>query len=252
MMKRIAIPALLLLAVAMLPSSTRAQEIMAPDEQVAPPAAPPVGGPYVPSPSDAAADVTGEQAPKVQNAVVEGIQLSSEAGEKAGEKVVTCYFIFRDKPSSYFYNVNQKEKKMVFEFNDTEMGSSPIASVAEAPISGFELQKKRVNVNELIKGLTPEWHDLVQVTFALTDIPKITVTDQYNIITFSYKWNPADKAAYTEAPKKHPAPIVLAATGGGLVVGGIIAAVLIARPPAVVSDKPLPINDLPDHQTQDQ
>lgn len=68
-----------------------------------------------------------EKKSKVQNAILEGIQISSDSGETAQEKIVTCYFIFRDKPTSYFYEAKQKEKEIVFEFNDVIVGPSPIS-----------------------------------------------------------------------------------------------------------------------------
>jgi len=34
----------------------------------------------------------------VQNGGIEGIQFSSEPGKEPEEKVITCYFIFRDSP----------------------------------------------------------------------------------------------------------------------------------------------------------
>ena len=124
----------------------------------------------------------------VQNAVLEGVQFSSEPGKEPGEKIVTCYFIFRDKPSSYFYEIRKKTKKLVFEFNDTQKGTSPVASQQEYPIQGFSVDQKKIDVNKEVHGLNQEWHDLISITFDLDMIPIVHVSDEYNVISFSYKW----------------------------------------------------------------
>jgi hypothetical protein len=124
----------------------------------------------------------------VQNAVLEGIQFSSEPGKEPDEKVITCYFIFRDKPSSYFYEIRKKTKKLVFEFNDTQKGTSPVASQKETPIEGFEVEQKKIDVNKEVRGLNQEWHDLISVSFDLSMLPQVHVSDEYNVISFSYKW----------------------------------------------------------------
>ncbi len=184
--------------------------------------------------------------PAVQNAVLEGIQISSEEGEKPDEKLITCYFIFRDKPTSYFYDINRKAKTLVFEFNDTEMGSSPIPSQSEPPISGFEIEKKRVDKNAEIRGLKPEWHDLIEVTFSLDNIPVITVNDQYNIITFTYKWatNPEKIEEYAMEEKKNIfVPVSLATVGGA---GAAALAYYFLRDDGEEKvQRPIPIDDRP-------
>jgi hypothetical protein len=123
-----------------------------------------------------------------QNALLEGVQISSEPSSVEGEKVVTCYFIFRDKPTSFFYEMKAKEKKLVFEFHDVKKGAAPIESLAEPPIKGFVVEEQRVDVNAEIQGLTPEWHDVTKVVFDLEALPVITVNEEYSVISFSYKW----------------------------------------------------------------
>jgi hypothetical protein len=125
----------------------------------------------------------------VQNAVIEGIQLSSEPGENENESIITCYFIFRDKPTSYFYESKARDKVIIFEFNDVELGSSPIPSATLTPIQKFRIRQEKVNANKDIVGLKPEWHDVVKVTFYLDEVPIIAVKDEYSLITFSFKWS---------------------------------------------------------------
>ncbi|MBD3318148.1 MAG: hypothetical protein GF344_20385, partial [Chitinivibrionales bacterium] len=125
----------------------------------------------------------------VQNAVIEGVQISSEQGAEPHEKIITVYFIFRDEPTSYFYEAQHRGKKIVFEFNDTEMGISPIPSAKEPPIQGFRIEQDKVDINAQIRGLKPDWHDLVRVSFFMDEIPEITVKQEYSIVSFSFKWS---------------------------------------------------------------
>jgi hypothetical protein len=185
----------------------------------------------------------------VQNAILEGIQITTEKGAAPDEKIVTCYMIFRDKPSSYFYDPDPKSKKIAFEFNDTEKGSSPVPSQGEPPIKGFSVEQKKINVNAQVQGLKPEWHDLTVVTFALDAMPKISVTDQYNIISFTYKWttDPAKLSQYIEAKKRNILiPISLATVGGG----GLGAALYFLLKPEEGEKplEPLSTDDLPKHE----
>jgi hypothetical protein len=185
----------------------------------------------------------------IQNAVLEGIQLSSEPGEKDHEIIVGGYFIFRDKPTSYFYEANLKEKKIVFEFNDTEMGASPIPSAKEPPIEGFRIEQTRINVNEEIQGLNPEWHDVVRVSFFMEAIPHIIVKDEYSIISFSFKWStdPDKIKAYAQENKTGKV-VLFSMLGLGAVGGGILAYFLSQpEPPPPTVPQPLSTDDLPKH-----
>jgi hypothetical protein len=190
----------------------------------------------------------------VQNAVIEGIQLSSEPGKEAGENIVTCYFIFRDKPSSYFYEVKRGTRKLVFEFNDTQKGTSPIPSAKQAPIEGFEIEQRKIDINKEVKGLNPEWHDLVSVSFSLGAIPQINVTDEYNVISFTYKWSsdPAKAAKFTAKEGKTNGMVVgsIGALSLGIVGIGVYY-LWIKKPPKPIDLGPLDTTDLPRHtQTQ--
>ena len=190
---------------------------MPPSEEPAPPPQPPAGTPQSPAPQSVA------PVNPVQNAVIEGVQLSSEPSKEANESIITCYFIFRDKPSSYFYEVRKKTNKLVFEFNDTQKGNSPVASQKLAPIEGFELEQGKIDVNKEVKGLNPEWHDMVTVTFSLSAIPKINVADEYNVISFSFKWSsdPAKAKALVAHEGGVSPGAVVGISGGVLVAGGI-------------------------------
>ena len=183
----------------------------------------------------------------VQNAVLEGIQFSSEPGKEPEEKVITCYFIFRDKPSSYFYEVRKKTKKLVFEFNDTQKGTSPVASQKESPIEGFNVEQKKVDVNKEVRGLNQEWHDLITVTFDLNLLPQVHVSDEYNVISFSYKWTTdslkTKNYVMLDDGKKN---LVIWGSAGGLVVGGALV-YFLTRGGNTEPLGPLPKDDLPSH-----
>ena len=192
-----------------------------------------------------------EEPPVVQNAVLEGIQFSSEEGKEPGEKVVTCYFIFKDKPTSYFYEIKKKLKKLIFEFNDTQKGTSPVPSLSEPPIEGFAIEQKKIDVNKEVKGLTQEWHDLISVAFDLRKLPQIDVKDEYNIISFSYKWttDPLKEKNYEIKGEGKNKIVVWGSVGGlGLLSGGILAYYKWGRgQPHNQVEGPIDVSDLPSH-----
>lgn len=175
------------------------------------------------APAPAPAPLSGAEESGFQNAIIEGVQLTAEPGAVPDEKVVAGYFIFRDKPSSYFYEVKLKEKKLIFEFNDTKVGSSPVPTASESPIRGFIIEQGKIDVNKAVKGLKPEWHDLIRVVFDLDAVPEVHVNDEYSIISFSFKWSndPSKQSKY--AVKDQTPKIILWSTAG---VGGIALGVL--------------------------
>ncbi len=188
----------------------------------------------------------------IQNATLEGIQLSSKETGKEDEIKVTCYFIFKDKPSSYFYDLKWQTKQLVFEFNDTETGASPISSKSEPPVNGFTVKQKRIDVNKDIQGLKPEWHDVVTVTFDMDHIPQLDVKEEYNVVSFSYKWtnDPEKVDQYVLQKKKNRViPITLGVVGAAALGGGGYALYLSQQPtPENQDDKPLTTSDLPVHK----
>lgn len=188
-----------------------------------------------------------EEESGIKAAVIEGVQISSEPGDRPDEKVISCYFIFRDKPSSYFYDVKLKEKKIIFEFNDTRASAAPVPSVAEAPIKGFTIEQQQVDVNKDVKGLRPEFHNLIRVIFSCDAIPKINVNDEYNVISFNYKWttDPEKQDKYVLKPARI-LPYFL--VGGGVLGGGGVAAYFLLKPKPEPGDQPLDISDLPVHR----
>jgi hypothetical protein len=191
-------------------------------------------------------DELGLEEGEIPTAVIEGVQISSEPGEKPNEKVVSAYFIFKDKPSSYFYEVKVKEKKVIFEFNDTRTSGAPVESVSEPPIKGFTVEDRKVNVNKEIKGLKPEYHSQIRVVFNVAAVPKVNVTDEYNVISFTYKWTTDSSKLddYVIKPaKKWPWWV----GGGTVLAGGGAAAWWFTRPPPPVEVKDLGISDLPQH-----
>jgi hypothetical protein len=186
----------------------------------------------------------------IQNAVLEGVQLSSEPGDAPHETYVSGYFIFRDKPTSYFYELRRREKQLVFEFNDTEKGVSPIESQSIEPITGFTVEQEKFDINEDVAGLKPEWHDMVRVTFNLKKLPIVTVKDEYSVITFSYPWttDPSKIDEFT-VKEKNRAPIIFSTAGVGLLGAGVLTWYLV-RPDEVKPDPPLDITDLPSRERE--
>lgn len=181
-----------------------------------------------------------------QNAIIEGVQLTAEPGERPDEKIISGYFIFRDKPSSYFYEVKLREKKLIFEFNDTRVGSSPVPTASEPPIKGFIIEQGKIDVNKAVKGLMPEWHDLIRVVFDLEAVPDIHVNDEYSIITFSFKWtsDPEKQKKYI-VKDQTPKVILWSSAGVGGVALGAVAYYFLRPDKNIKPLKDLPTDDLP-------
>ncbi len=184
----------------------------------------------------------------VQNAVIEGIQITVDKGSAPDEKIVSGYFIFRDKPSHYYYDVNLRQKKITFEFQDTKASAAPVPSVAESPIKGFSISSDKVDVNKTVKGLNPEFHNVIRVVFDLEEVPDIKVNDEYSIITFSFKWtnNPSLISKYTmKDPTKKIVWWSIGAVGAVALGGGAAWFFTRPEPPKPLED--LSIADLPVH-----
>lgn len=179
-----------------------------------------------------------------RNAVLEGIQLTSEPSGALGEKINSCYFIFREKPTNFFYEIDHKEGHLAFEFSDVVKGASPIGSAAYLPIKGFRVDQKRVNANADVKGLKPEWHDHVVVTLDMEAIPKdIAVTEEYSVISFSYKWctDGSECKEYQWRPNTGRNILIASLAGvGGVAAAGVVIALLLEPEE---EDEDLPIND---------
>ncbi len=167
----------------------------------------------------------------VQNAIIEGVQITTEQGETSDEKLVSAYFIFRDKPSSYFWEIKPREHKVVFEFHDTKTGSSPVPSVTESPIKGFTIEEGKIDINKDVRGLKPEWHDRIKVIFDMEAIPEIHVNDEFSIVSFSFKWttdpSKIDKYIVKDNTKKI---ILLSSAGVGAVGVGALIVYLATKP----------------------
>jgi hypothetical protein len=179
------------------------------------------------------------------DAVIEGLQVSVDKGALPDEVFVSCYFIFRDKPSSYFYNIDRKENKLTFEFVDARAGSSPIAALEQAPIKEIVIEEDQSNSNREIKGLAPEWHDIIRISFELEHIPVILVTNEHNIISFSYKWT-TDSEKIPQYLYKDKFPMIFWLSGGvlGAIGGGVLTYFLIPKKDNVITNV-LDIKDLP-------
>lgn len=202
-----------------------------------------------PSTDDSYGDEESIQESVVQNAIIEGVQLTTEQGETPDEKLISGYFIFRDKPSSYFWEIKPREKKMVFEFHDTKTGSSPVPSVSEAPIRGFKIEEGKIDINKDVRGLKPEYRDIIKVIFDLEAVPEIHVNDEFSIVSFSFKWTTdptkIDKYVVKDNTKKI---ILLSSAGVGAVGLGALVYYLATKPPPPAPDGPIDISDLPQHK----
>lgn len=184
----------------------------------------------------------------VQNAIIEGVQITTEQGETSDEKLVSVYFIFRDKPSSYFWEIKSRENKVVFEFHDTKTGTSPVPSVAESPIKGFAIEEGKIDINKDVRGLKPEWRDRIKVIFDMEAIPEIHVNDEFSIVSFSFKWttdpSKIDKYIVKDNTKKI---ILLSSAGVGTVGLGALVIYLATKPGPPPPLGLISTDDLPNH-----
>jgi hypothetical protein len=124
-----------------------------------------------------------------------------------------------------------KEQKIIFEFNDTRASSAPVPSVAEPPITGFTIEQRKIDINKDVRGLKPEWHTQIRVVFSVDYIPVIHVNDEYNIISFSYKWTTNSEKIDQYIVKDNTKKIMLWSTASvGGVATGILGWYLFFRP----------------------
>jgi hypothetical protein len=236
-------------------ASAPAAPAIVPAAQAATPAAtssPVAPAPIVKANPVAIPDKSGEPSLDMDagNTTIEGIQISHEPGNgnKPDEVVVSGYFIFKEKPVSYFYEVRQKEKKIIFEFNDTRAPETPIPSVAEPPIQKFTVEQHRIDVNKDVKGLKPEYHNQVRVTLFLDNIPDIHVNDQANVILFSYKWSTDPRKVGSYVLKSSSNGWIKYAVGGAVVVG--VGAALGLKGGSSSGGSAISTSDLPVHPAQ--
>jgi len=185
-----------------------------------------------------------------QDAVIEGLQVSVSNGTVQDEIFVNCYFIFRDKFSKFFYSVDRKENKLVFEFVDARTGSSPIAALEQAPIREIVIEEDQIDANKDIKGLAPEWHDVIRITFELDYLPVVSVSNEQNIISFGYKWT-TDSDKIQQYVYKDKFPILFWGSAGvlGAIGSGVLAYFLLKPVPQPPSNV-LPTDDLPNRPTK--
>ncbi|KMQ52655.1 hypothetical protein CHISP_0424 [Chitinispirillum alkaliphilum] len=187
-----------------------------------------------------------------QNAVLEGIRITSEPTRVPDEKRVSCYFIFRDMPSNYFYDLDTRGRKLVFEFSDSEIGPSSIPTLRELPIRGFETEQIQIDVNADIQGLTPEWHDMVRVTFNLEGLPVITVDEEPGVISFSFLWsNNLDKIPLYSMSERNTSLLVWSGAGLGAVGLGLMSYFIWFNDSEVEKEGPLSTSGRPTRERYD-
>ncbi len=166
--------------------------------------------------------------------VLEGVQLITESG------TVSVYCIFRDKPVGYRYRVDEKSKpnRLTFEFLGVQRGSVAIPDIAQQPLFGIEVQDKSAPDS-------PNHIDTLVVSFLFTKLPRLAVTDRFNIVTFTYPTIP-DEPAQQKPRKSRVLPWAAASTLAAVAaVTGVYFLTQDAPESQPVPDPELSTNDLP-------
>jgi hypothetical protein len=185
-------------------------------------------------------------APAEEAAIIEVIQASTEPGLKPEEKIVSWYVIFQSKKASnYSYVMQENEKKLVFEFSNTKC--KQFSSLAEPPVQGFTIETIGSDTSKS-GSVSAASSSLVRVTFTLDAVPVIVVNDEFNIISFSYKWTTNPKKESEYILKKSPNKIIIWSAAGvagvGLGIGGyfILRTTHTAPGPEGLSTSDLPVH----------
>ncbi len=116
------------------------------------------------------------------SSVLEAVQINSERTRNADEKRVSGYFVFDSPPSDFSYRLRKRDRKLVFEFVDVKKGASPVISVRESPVRGFEVEQVRDDK----KGVQ---RDITRVIFDLDAPPVLDVKDERGTVSFSFLWS---------------------------------------------------------------
>jgi len=184
----------------------------------------------------------------VKNATLEGIQLLSEPSGVDGDSTISCYFIFKGNPSNYFFNTLVREKRLVFEFNDVVQGISAIESTEHLPILGYRLETEKINSNEEIAGLKPEWHDIMRFTLYFEKLPIVTVKDEYGVVSFSFKWSTDIEKQKELIVKEGNKPLAIALIGGSIVgLAALGVSLFLTQDDDVAETPDVSLDGLPSH-----
>jgi hypothetical protein len=120
------------------------------------------------------------------SALLNEIRFDTTQTYKPNEYDVNCWFNFINKPSSYYYEVNIKEKTLKIGFNDAKSDSTTIPSTFQKPIQVITINNNKFNIHK--KSEKPEMHDQINIIIKLANVPKFEVVDFGDTLLFTYKW----------------------------------------------------------------
>jgi len=163
-----------------------------------------------------------------EKAQLVGVQLESKPGAVKDETATDISFIFIDRPTAYYHNL--KDSVLTIEFYDAVISDQELTPIKEAPFSNSIITKEKVNVNKDIEGLQAEYKDIVRVVLTLQPEVKIdyTMTDDYNVVTFTSFWTKSGKLKTTVTGSKSRTWMWV--VGGVVGVSGGVVAYLLTRP----------------------
>jgi hypothetical protein len=112
---------------------------------------------------------------------------------------VTAYFSFSDSIPNYFWEADTVHQCINITFVNTQLGGFTSSGMTDTfgigPVKNIHVVQERRNRNEAIKGLNPDWYDLVTATIAcspmIRDQRQLEANQSGTNIFFSFPW-PAD------------------------------------------------------------
>jgi hypothetical protein len=134
------------------------------------------------------------------NAALVTIRCAKVQSKTASE--ATAYFSFAKLVPNYFWEADTAKKRITLTFVNTQLGGFTENEMTDTfnigPIKTIHLVHERRDRNEAVRGLTPEWYDLVTATIECSPMIKsqkqLEVSQSGTNIYFSFPW-PSDPSA---------------------------------------------------------
>lgn len=156
---------------------------------------------------------------------------------KIKDKDLTLIFnyFFTKKCNNYFFEINQKDKSIVFSFINTRIGGfiekDSAIEINKGPVKTILLMQSIEDKNKEVRGLNPEYYFLTTITLNCERVPinesVLKVTEENDMISVSLPWpgNIQERDSLYYIPKKKKRTglaLTLAGLGTASVAGGSV------------------------------